>query len=89
VKWSALVALDVPPGFVTLTSTVPTVPVGAVTVNCVSDRTVKLVAGMSPNFTLVAVVKFVPVTVTNVPPPVGPELALSPVTVGADWVKVL
>jgi hypothetical protein len=89
VKWSALVALEVPPEFVTLTSTVPTAPVGATAVNCVSDKTVQLEANETPNLTAEALVKFVPVTVTKVPPPVGPELTLRPVTVGADWVRLL
>ncbi len=36
-----------------------------------------------PNFTAVTAVKLVPVTVTEVPPPVEPELGLTLVTVGA------
>ena len=39
------------------------------------------VAGLAPKFTAVAPVKFVPVTVTDVP--AGPDDGLTPVTVGA------
>ena len=45
--------------------------------------TVKVVAAVAPNFTAVAPVKLVPVTVTEVPPVVGPEVGLTAVTVGA------
>jgi hypothetical protein len=43
----------------------------------------KDVAGVAPNETPVAPVRFVPVIVTDVPPPVGPLAGLIPVTVGA------
>ena len=80
--WSlALVAL-VPPAVVTVTSTVP-VPEGAVAVICVAVFTVKPVALLVPNFTAVAPVKFVPVIVTLVVPPVGPAVGERLVTVGA------
>ena len=39
------------------------------------------VAALAPKFTAVAPVKFVPVIVTKVP--FGPEVGLTPVTVGA------
>jgi hypothetical protein len=68
---------------VTVTSTVPAACGGEVTVIDVSELTVKLVAGTLPKFTAVAPVKPVPVTVTVVPPPVVPELGLTPVTDGA------
>ena len=42
------------------------------------------VAAVVPNSTTVAPVKLVPVIVTNVPPTVGPEVGLRPVTVGAS-----
>ena len=52
------------------------------------DRVVELttvtpVAALVPKSTAVAPVKPVPVTVTLVPPAVGPAVGLSPVTVGA------
>ena len=45
--------------------------------------TVKLWPALVPKCTAVAPVKAVPVTVTVVPPAVGPEVGLTPVTVGA------
>ena len=44
--------------------------------------TEKLVALVAPNLTAVAPVKLVPVIVTLVPPAVGPEVGVMPVTVG-------
>jgi hypothetical protein len=44
---------------------------------------VKLVAAVVPNVTAVAVVKSVPVIVTDVPPVVGPDVGVTLVTVGA------
>jgi hypothetical protein len=78
---AAAVAL-VPPGVVTVTSTVPTVPAGAVAVMLVALLTVK-VARFAPKSTAVAPVKVVPVTVTLVVPVLCPEVGLTPVTVGA------
>ena len=66
---------------VTCTSTVP-VPAGAVAVIVVALSTVNVVAAAGPKFTAVAPAKFVPVTVTVVPPVSGPEAGLTPVTVG-------
>jgi hypothetical protein len=48
----------------------------------VSDTMVKLVARAVAKETLVALVKFVPVMVTRVPPPVLPEDGLTAVIVG-------
>jgi hypothetical protein len=48
----------------------------------VSELTVKLVDATDPKFTTVAPVNAVPVIVTLVPPPVVPELGLTPVTDG-------
>ena len=62
---------DVPPGVVTVTSTVP-VPAGLSAVIEVALTTVKFVAGVVPKSTAVAPVKPVPVIVTNVPPAAGP-----------------
>jgi hypothetical protein len=82
VYWSALTADEVPLGLVTVTSTVPAVPGGDVTVSEVSELTVKLVTVAPPKATLVAPVKPVPVRVTEVPPAVEPELGEIPLTVG-------
>ena len=68
----------VPPGPVTVTSTVPAAPAGAVAVMEVALLTVKVEAAVVPNFTAVAPVKLVPVIVTEVPPVVGPEVGLTP-----------
>ena len=78
--WSADVVADVPPGVVTVMSTVP-VPDGDVAVICVPVF-VRIVADVPPNLTAVAPVKPVPVIVTVVPPPTGPEVGDLPVTLG-------
>ena len=70
-----------PLGVVTVTSYVPAALTGAVAVIEVGLVTVKLAAD-APNRTAVAPVKSVPVTVTRVPPAVGPLAGLTPVTVG-------
>ena len=72
-----------PPGVVTVTSTVP-LPAGEVAVIEVaeSDRHVGRRRSV-PKSTAVAPVRLVPVMVTPVPPPAGPEVGLTPVTVGA------
>ena len=72
----------VPPGVVTVTSTVP-VPAGAVALMEVALVTVKLAAAVDPNLTAVAPVKSVPVRVTVVPPEAGPLAGDRVVTVGA------
>src|SRR5439155_21066545 len=64
-------------------ATAPAAWSGAVAVICVSELTAKLVAAVPPNETAVAPVKPVPVTVTSVPPAVGPLPVLRPVTAGA------
>src|SRR5437016_1050771 len=81
VKRSAELVALVPPGVVTITSTVP-VPAGATAVIDVVEMTVKLVAGAEPKLTAVAPLKFVPVTLTDVPPTAGPIVGLSFVTFG-------
>ena len=80
-NWSAELVALVPPGVVTVTSTVP-LPAGEVTVIWVSELTVG-VAEVLPKWTTVAPVKLVPVIVTMVPPDAGPEPGEIPVTVGA------
>ena len=72
-----------PPGVVTVTSTVVlTGPAGEFAVIVVLLTTDTPVALLAPNFTPVAPVKFAPVIVTEVPAVVGPEIGLTPVTVG-------
>jgi hypothetical protein len=62
-------------------STVPAELAGAVAVIEVALFTVKL-AELDPKFTAVAPVKFVPVSVTLVPPVVDPLAGLTPLIVG-------
>ena len=81
-NWSLALIVLVPDPAVTVTSTVP-VPAGAVAV-----REVELIGrerrpALAPKFTALTPTKFVPVTVTAVPPVLGPEAGLTPVTVGA------
>ena len=74
----------VPPGVVTLTSTVPTVPGGEMTMMWASSVTVTgLVLDTEPNLTAVTKVNPVPVIVTAVPPLAGPLVGAMPLTVGA------
>ncbi len=62
-------------------STVP-LPAGEVALIEVEPVIVKLVAAVPPNFTAVAPVKPVPVTVTEVPPAKAPADGPTEVTVG-------
>ncbi len=58
------------------------VPAGDVAVIDVAELTVKPVALVAPNLTAVAPVKLVPVIVTVVPPPAGPDVGEIEVTAG-------
>jgi hypothetical protein len=71
----------VPPPVVTVTSTVPALAAGEVADIEVALVTVK-VAAVAPKLTALTPVKLVPVMVTGVPPAVGPDIGLTPVTVG-------
>ena len=68
---------------VTVTVTAPAVCAGVATVSLVEDVTVTIVARVVPKETVVVVVNPVPVIVTVVPPPAGPDEGVMPVTVGA------
>ena len=81
VNRSAVVMGDVPAGVMTVISTVP-LTTGEVVVIELAELTVNE-AEVVPNLTPVAPVKPVPVMVTEVPPAPGPELGVTPVTVGA------
>ncbi|MNM52520.1 hypothetical protein D3C81_635990 [compost metagenome] len=72
-----------PPGVVTRTSTVPALPAGAVAVICVALFTVKPEAAVAPKVTAVVAPNPVPVMMTVVPPPAGPDVGEMLVTVGA------
>ncbi len=91
VKWSLLevalvpsasVALTVPLGVVTVTSTVPGVSAGDLAVIDVDELTLKLVASVEPNLTAVAPVRFLPVIFTFVSPAADPLFGISFVIVG-------
>lgn len=78
-----MLAALVPAGVVTVTPTAPVAATaGAVTRIDVAEVTLKPVAGVVPNFTAVAPVRFVPVMVTTVPPRVDPVAGDSAVIVG-------
>src|SRR5262249_33211618 len=73
-----------PSGFVTTTLTVPAACAGAVQVTAVELTNAMLVADVLPKVMLLGVArKFVPATVTLLPPEAGPLLGEQPVTVGA------
>jgi hypothetical protein len=82
VNWSPDEVADVPPGVVTVISTVPAEPAGLVAVIEVGLFTVYDAATVLPNFTPVAPVKPVPVIVTEVPPAIGPAAGEMLVTAG-------
>jgi hypothetical protein len=82
VNWSAGEVEEVPPAVVTVTSTVPTAWAGEVVVISVLETTVKEPAAVVSKSTDVAPVKLVPVMVTGMPPPVGPDVGATAVTVG-------
>ena len=68
---------------VTVTVTAPAVPAGVVAVIRVALATTTLVAAAVPKVTVAPVAKFVPVTVTAVPPAVDPVFGATLLTVGA------
>jgi hypothetical protein len=67
---------------VTVTVTVPALPVGVVAVMVVLFTTVTFVAAILPNVTVAPATKFVPVIVTAVPPDVEPVFGDTLATVG-------
>ena len=81
-NWSLPEVAEVPPGVVTVTSTVPD-PAGEVAVTEVALLTTTPVAASAPKWTALAPVRLVPVMVTEVPPAAGPDVGLTAVTVGA------
>ena len=79
---SAEEVAEVPAVLVTVTSTVPAVWAGDVTVREVSEVMLRLVPAAPPKLTDVAVRKPVPVTVTEVPPTAGPAAGFTALTMG-------
>src|SRR5262249_38479682 len=76
VNWSAVTAAEGPLSVVTRTSTGPGVLAGLVTVNCVEELMVMVLAATPPKATLTRPVKLVPVMTTLVPPAVVPDVTL-------------
>jgi hypothetical protein len=84
VYWSAEPVAEVPPGVVTVTSTVPAEPAGELAVMLVALTTVNEVAAWVPKLTAVTgAMNPVPVMVTTVPPASGPAVGEISVTTGA------
>ena len=81
-KSSTRLVVEVPPGVVTVTLTTPVVPGGLVAATVKTLTRWTFVAAVKPKATCVAEVKLVPVMVTLVPPELGPDPGLIPVTVG-------
>jgi hypothetical protein len=77
---------EVPPGVITVISTVPAASEGEVAVMVVEFTMVNPLPATVPNVTAVAPVKFVPVMVIPVPPAVLPVFGVTAVTVGAGTV---
>jgi hypothetical protein len=83
VKSSAAVSALVPDALVTRTLTVP-LPAGLVAVHWFAVAQTTLVPALAPKATPVTPVKFEPVIVTTVPPPVGPNIGPIFVTTGGE-----
>jgi hypothetical protein len=80
---NALPSDPVPPLVVTATVAAPAEPAGVTAVSDVAEVTLTLEAAAPPTVTVVApTTKFVPATVTAVPPDVGPTLGDTTVTLG-------
>ena len=80
--WSVAVLRALVPAEVTTVTSTVVVPAGAVAVIWVAELTVKLVAATDPNCTELTEAKLVPLITTEVPPVEGPEIGVTPVTVG-------
>ncbi len=79
---SAADVADVPPALVTVTSTGPADSAGETTVNEVALTTVTADPAVAPKATVDPGRNPVPVTVTAVPPAIGPDAGTRPETVG-------
>jgi hypothetical protein len=82
VKRSVALVAEVPPGAITVTSTMP-LPAGLTALIEVGERIWKLAADAVPNVTAVVPAKPVPVIVTAVPPAAGPPVGVNDVTTGS------
>ena len=77
-----LVRLPLCPFTVTVTVTAPALPAGVVAVMVVLFTTTTVVAAVPPNVTVAPAAKFVPVSVTAVPPAVDPLFGVTLLSVG-------
>jgi hypothetical protein len=84
VNWSEGVIGEVPPAVTTVTSTEPGCSGGEVTLQVVSEEQDRLLPGVDPKSISVAPVSPDPLTVTTVPPAVGPDDGDTPDTAGAE-----
>jgi hypothetical protein len=87
VNWSANEVVEVPPGELMVTSTVPADSPGEVAVQLVVEEQITAEAEVVPKSISVSpapVEKPVPVIVTEVRPETGPEMGETPVTVGGE-----
>src|SRR3974390_2654760 len=82
VNWNVVLSAEVPPGLVTVTSSVPGGDNGVTSVIDVSLATVMAVSATPAKLTAVAPVNPVPVIVRLVPPLAGPSVTESHVTRG-------
>jgi len=76
-----LAVLGVPVALVAVTGTAPVAPIGATTVQVVSEVQTMSAPGIVPNSTVLVLDRSEPVMMTVVPPPVDPEA-------GERWVTV-
>src|SRR5262249_7944751 len=76
VNWSLAVLAEIPAAVLTVMCKAPAAWAGLTAVREVADCTLNEGAGRPPKKTPLTLVKFVPVTVTVVPPPLGPEPGL-------------
>ena len=74
--------MEVPAEVTTITSITPAAWLGATAVSDDEETTVKLVAYELPNITAETLLNPVPLTVIVVP--AGPDVGVTPLTVGAD-----
>src|SRR5579864_974298 len=77
----------VPPGVVTVTSTVPGGAEGEVATSWVAES-LTMVPAVVAKLTALAPARLVPAIVTVVPPAIGPEPGLTEATTGAAWVEL-
>ena len=84
-NWSLLVVGEVPEPVVSVRSTVPADPLGAVAAQLVVDEQSTDVAAVWPKLAVVdPTTNPLPVTLTTVPPPRGPATGVIPVTSGGS-----